>query len=115
MLIRANARSNVVENRRCHNGLGVGYAGEFCCGGPPGGPPGGGGGEGDGVCEGNEDQGEGYQAPAVVADVVEFEVVGGEVELGGGTEPCWLYVSTILLVSQDFLFLCCWLERRKPR
>ena len=112
MLVRANARSNVVENRRCHNGLGVGYAGEFCCGGPPGG----GGGEGNGVCEGNEDQGEGYQAPAVVADVVEFEVVGGEVELGGGTEPCWLYVSIACFFSRfKILFLCCWLERRKPR
>lgn len=44
-------------------------------------------GQGDGVGEGNEDQGEGDETPAVVADIVELEVVCGEVGLGGRSEP----------------------------
>jgi hypothetical protein len=48
--------------------------------------------EGHGVCERDQDQGECDEAPAVVADVVEFEVVGGEVELRGRSEP-WGCVS----------------------
>ena len=32
-----------------------------------------------GVCEGDEDQREGDETPAVVADIVSFEVVGSEV------------------------------------
>jgi len=39
------------------------------------------------VCEGHKDQGERNQAPAVVAHVVELEIVGGKVGLGGRAEP----------------------------
>lgn len=44
-------------------------------------------GQGNGVGEGDENQREGNETPAVIADVVEFEVVRGEVGLGRRTEP----------------------------
>ena len=44
-------------------------------------------GEWDGGGQGQKDQGEGDEAPAVVADGVEFEVGGAEGGVGGGAEP----------------------------
>ena len=70
MLIRANARRDMVEHRRSHYRLRIRDRRELRCGC---------GVEGYGVCEGDEDQREGDETPAIVADVVCFEVVGSEV------------------------------------
>lgn len=44
-------------------------------------------GYGDSVGERDKDQGERDEAPAVVADVVELEIVGCEIYLGGWAKP----------------------------
>lgn len=46
-----------------------------------------GGRQGNGIGERDEDQGEGDETPAIVADVVEFEVVRGKVGLRRRAEP----------------------------
>lgn len=80
VLICARRRRDVVEDSSGDNG--------FCvarCGGQVG--PGAGRAEWDSVVQGDQNQGEGQETPAVVADGVEFEVVGEEVELGRRAEP----------------------------
>jgi hypothetical protein len=69
----------MMKDRRSYHTLRIRDTGELCRRS---------GGEGHGVGEGDEDQGQCDKTPAVVADVIEFEVVGGEVELGRGAEPC---------------------------
>lgn len=83
MLVRADASGNVMENCSGHDSFSIGYASQLRCRC---------GGEGHGVGERYKYQGEGDEAPAVVADVVEFEVVGGEVELRRRAEPWRLLV-----------------------
>ena len=70
MLVRANARCDMMEYRRSHYRLRIWNCSELRCGR---------GVERYGVGEGDEDQREGDETPAVVADVVCFEVVGSEV------------------------------------
>lgn len=70
MLVRANARCDMMEHRRSHYRLRIWNRSELRCGR---------GVEGYGVCEGDEDQREGDEAPAVVTNVVGFEIVGSEV------------------------------------
>jgi hypothetical protein len=60
-----------------------------------------GGGKRHGVGEGDEDQSEGDETPAVIADVVEFEVVGRQVELRGRSEP-FVKVSPVLVQFPRF-------------
>jgi hypothetical protein len=77
MLIRPNARRNMMEHRRRYHRLRIRQrAARLACSS-----------RGHRVREGHEDQRERNQTPAVVAHVVEFEVVGGEVGLRGRAEP----------------------------
>lgn len=50
--------------------------------------------QGNCVGEGDKDQGKGDETPAIVADVIELEVVRLEVSLSGRSEPWWMSVST---------------------
>ena len=43
--------------------------------------------EGYGIGKGNEDQSQSNKAPAVVADVIRFEIIGREVPLGRWAKP----------------------------
>lgn len=81
MLIRANPSCHVMEHCRSDDCFCVRNSSRF--------RGWGGRREGYSVVKGYEDQGEGDEAPTIVADVVEFQVVRCEVELGWGTEP-WI-------------------------
>jgi hypothetical protein len=77
MLVRSNSRCNVVKHGCSYHSLRIRQrAASFRCSG-----------RGHRVGEAHEDQGECDEAPAVVADVVEFEVVGREIGLRGRAEP----------------------------
>jgi hypothetical protein len=82
-LVCSDPRCYVMEHRRRRHTLCIRDARQFCRGRAA---------ERHGVCEGHEDEREGDETPAVVTDVVEFEVVWCEVELGGRSEPL-IYVS----------------------
>jgi len=70
MLVRANPRRDMMEHRRSYHRLRIRNRSELRrrCGV-----------EGYGVGEGDEDQREGDETPAVVADIVGFEIVGRKV------------------------------------
>lgn len=84
MLVRADTRHDVVKDSRRDNSFGIRHrrkllrrlrSKRYSVG------------------EGNKDQSECNKAPAVIAHVVCFEVVGREVQLRGGAEPLESIVS----------------------
>lgn len=78
MLVRADTRRDVMKDRGRDNGFGIRHRRKLLHRLRS---------KRYGVGKGNKDQSECNEAPAVVAHVVCFEVVGCEVKLRGGTEP----------------------------
>jgi len=76
MLIRPNPRRDVMKQRRSHHSLCVRDRASLRSRR-----------KWHSVCKGDEDEGEGNETPAVVANVVGLKVVGGEVQLRRGAEP----------------------------